>query len=141
MFRLLVVPVIIGILAFSIVYFVTPLLFSESDVVAVFAEFTLDLSNSVFASMPPLVASYIANLNLLAAGLTAAFLLTVTIQILVLFGDAFMLVAKGLISIFKKKPKQARPPDLPSLDIVASKVKPRPGSRVLGGGFDSLDPD
>ncbi len=42
MFRLLVGPAIIGILAFSIVYFIIPLMFSESDTVAVFAQFTLD---------------------------------------------------------------------------------------------------
>lgn len=141
MFRLLLVPVIIGILTFSIVYFIFPLLFSESDIVSVFAEFTLNLSNSYFATMPPLIAGYIANLNLLGVALTVGLLSTVAIQLLVIIADAFVFVARGVVSIFKTKRKEASPPDLPSLDIDARYLNSSPGKKILGGGFDSLDPD
>jgi len=141
MFRLLVAPVIIGILAFSLTCFISPLLFSESDIVAVWAESVLTLSNSIFATMPPLIASYIANLNLLSAALTVALLLTAAIPILLIVGDAFMLVARWIISIFKRKPKPVGSTDLPAIDIDASGLKSSPGKRILGGGFDSLDSD
>ena len=141
MFRLLVVPVVIGILAFSVVYFIFPLLFSESDIVSVLAEFALDLSNSYFASMPPLVAGYIANLNLLGVALTVGLLSTVAIQLVVIIVDTFVFVARGVVSIFKIRRKQARPPDLPSLDIDARYINSSPGKKILGGGFDSIDRD
>jgi len=141
MFRLLVVPIVIGVVAFSLTYFIFPLLFSESDIVAVWAESVLTLSNSVFATMPPLVVSYIAGLNLLSAALTVALLLTIAMQILLLVGDVFILLAKGLISIFKRRQKPAGPTDLPALDIDSARLKPSPGKRILGGGFDSLDSD
>jgi len=141
MFRLLVVPVVIGILAFSVVYFIFPLLFSESDIVSVLAEFALDLSNSYFASMPPLVAGYIANLNLLGVALTVGLLSTVAIQLVVIIVDTFVFVARGVVSIFKIRRKQARPPDLPSLDIDVRYINSSPGKKILGGGFDSIDRD
>ena len=141
MFRLLVVPVIIGILAFSLTYFVMPLLFSEADVVSAFAEFALMLSNSVFPTMPSLVADYIARLNLLAVAITVALLVTMAIQILLIIGDAFMLVVKTAISLFKRKPKPAAPRVLSSIDYEGGSANSRPGSRILGGGFDSLDRD
>lgn len=139
MIRYLVGPVIIGILAFSIVFFVIPLLFSEADAVAVFGKFVLDLSNSVFNTTPPLVADYLARLNLLGVALTLALPLIVATQVLVLVADSAILVAAVIVWIFKRKPKQVRPMDLPPLDIEAGRLTPRPGNKILGGGFDSLE--
>jgi len=141
MIRFIVGPVIVGILAFSIVFFVIPLLFPASDVVAIFGKLVLDLSNSVFITMPPLVADYLARLNLLGVALSVALLLIVATDVLIFLGDAAMLVAAVMVWIFKRKPKQARPLDLPPLDIDASKLNSRPGSKILGGGFDSLESD
>jgi len=64
MFRLLVVPISIGILAFLFIYFIAPAIVPEPGIVSYVAEFALYLPNSYFESMPPIIASYIANLNL-----------------------------------------------------------------------------
>lgn len=141
MFRFFVVPVTVGILAFSFVYYVTPEFTSESDAVSVVAEAALYLSNSMFASMPPVIASYIADLNLLTVALTVGLLFTIVIQLLVIIVDTFRLVINGMIAIFRKDPIETRPPDLPSLDIDARNINSRPGKEILGGGFDSLERD
>lgn len=141
MFRFLVVPVGIGILVFSIVYFLTPLLLPEADAVAAFGTFVLDLSNSVFTTLPPLLASYLANLNLLAIAITLALLFLVGTQVLVILGDAMILAARAIAFIFRRNPKPVQRPDLPSLDIDARYLKSGPGKKILGGGFDSIDSD
>jgi hypothetical protein len=141
MFRFLVVPVAIGVLAFSLVYFAFPLVFSPSDVVAVLAEFVLDLSNALFATMPPPIASYTAKLNLLTTAVTVALLITIAIQIILIVGEVLVFVAKAAISIFKRKPKPAEPRVLSDIDYRGENTNPRPGNKILGGGFDSLERD
>lgn len=141
MFRLLLVPILIGISAFVFIFFVVPLLFSESGFVAFFAELALESSNSLFASMPPAIADIITSLDLLKLALAIALLITIAIQLLVLIGDACGFVAKAVMAIFKRSPKPAGPKDLPSLDLDAGRLQSRPGNRILGGGFDSVDPD
>ena len=76
MFRLLIGPVIIGIFTFLLIYFVSPIIISESDLVAIVAEFALSLSNTYFDNMPPVIASYINNLNLAVVALTVGLSLT-----------------------------------------------------------------
>lgn len=141
MFRLLVVPVFLGILAFSIVYFVIPLLFSEADAVAVFASLVLDLSNSVFVTTPPLVSAYLAHASLPLVAVTVAILIIVATQALVLVGDALVGIARVIAWLFKRRPKPTGPKDLPPLEIGSARLNSRPGNEILGGGFDSLDSD
>ena len=141
MFRYLVVPIVIGLVAFSLTYFVTPLVFAESDVVAVFAKFVLKQSDSLFLTTPRLVANYLARLDLLGVSLTVALLLTIAIEFLTIFVDALLLVAKGVFFLCKRKPKPAAPKVLQEIDFEAGKAKSRPGNEFVGGGFDSLKPD
>ena len=141
MIRFLVVPMLIGISAFLLIFYLVPMLFSESDFVAFFAQLLLDASNALFASMPPLVADAIANLNLLSVALAIAVLLTLAIQIILLVGRACGIVARAVVAIFRRRPKQTEATALPSLDFEAGRSESRPGNKILGGGFDSLEPD
>ena len=141
MFRYLVVPIVIGIVAFSLTYFVTPLVFAESDVVAVFAEFVLEQSNSLFVTTPQLVADYLARLDLLGVALTVTLVITIVIEFLTIIVDALLLVVKGIIFVCKRKPKPPAPRVLQDIDFEAGKAKSRPGNEIVGGGFDSLKPD
>ncbi len=91
--------------------------------------------------MPSLLADYLARLNLLLVALTIALLLVIATQLLLIIGDMLMLAATAIASIFRRKPRKTGPVDLPPLDLDASNRVSRPGSKILGGGFDSLDRD
>ncbi len=139
MFRLLVVPISIGILAFLFIYFITPAIVSEPGIVSYVAEFALYLSNSYFESMPPIIASYIANLNLAKVALTVGLLLTVVIQLVVIIGGMFICIIKWMISCLQKDRGKEVVQDLPPIDMDPRFMGSDPGKKILGRGLDSID--
>ena len=141
MYRLLIGPVIIGILAFLSVYFISPFIISAADMVAIFAQFALGMSNAIFDNMPPVIASYIANLNLLKVAITAALFLTVVVQLLVITGGLFICVMRWLISCLQRKKKEKEPQDLPPIDMKSGFKSTQDGKKVMGRGLDSIDRD
>ena len=141
MYRLLIGPVIIGILAFLFIYFISPAIISESDIVAIVAKFALSLSNAFFENMPPIIASYITNLNLAIVSITAGLSLTVVVQLLVITGGMFIYVIRGIISYLQKDRKEEEPQDLPPIDMDSSFESSEDGKKVLGRGLDSIDRD
>ena len=139
MFRLLVVPVSIGILAFLFIYFIAPAIVSEPGIVSYVAEFALYLSNSYFESLPPIIASYITNLNLAMVALTVGLLLTVFIQLIVIIGGTFIFIIKWIISCLQKDKAKEDVQDLPPIDIDSKYLDSGPGEKILGRGLDSID--
>ena len=139
MFRLLVVPISIGILAFLFSYFIAPAIVPEPSIVSYVAEFVLYLSNSYFESMPPIIASYIVNLNLAMAALTVGLLLTVVIQLVVIIGGTFICIIKWIISCLQKDRGKEVVQDLPPIDMDPRFMGSRPGEKILGRGLDSID--
>jgi hypothetical protein len=141
MFRFLIGPMIIGMLAFLFIYFISPALISDPDIVSIFAEFALKLSNLHFESMPPIVTSYIANLNLAMVALTVGLLMTVVIQLFVIIWGIFRSMAMWITSYLKNHRKQEEPQDLPPIDMDSSFKPSSIGKGVMGRGLDSIDQD
>ena len=141
MFRLLIGPLIIGMLAFLFIYFVSPVIISDPGIVSIIGELVLDLSTSYFVSLPPIIASYIANLNLLVAALTVGLLMTVVIQLLVIIWGIFSYMARGIISLLQRDIKEDEPQDLPPIDMDSSFKTSSIGKGVVGRGLDSIDRD
>ncbi|TDJ25683.1 MAG: hypothetical protein E2O60_01675 [Gammaproteobacteria bacterium] len=139
MFRLLVVPISIGILAFLFIFLIAPAIVPEPGIVSYVAEFALYLSNSYFESMPPIIASYIANLNLAKVALTMGLLLTVVIQLVVIIGGMFICIIKWIISCLQKDRGKEVVQDLPPIEMDPRFMGSEPGKKILGRGFDSID--
>ena len=138
MFRFLVVPISTGILAFLFVYFIAPAVVPKPGAVAYVAEFTLYLSNSYFETMPPIIASYIANLNLVMVALTVGLLLTVVIQLVVIIGGTFIRIMKWIISCLRKSRGKEVVEDLSPIDLDSRYMGSGPGKKILGRGLDSI---
>ena len=141
MFRLLVGPMIIGILAFLLIYYISPVIISEPGIVSIVAEFALNLSNLYFDSMPPIIVSYTANLNLAMVALTVGLLVTVVIQLLVIFSGMFIYITKWIMSYLQKDRKEDEALDLPPIDMDPGFSNSEKGKKVLGRGLDSIDRD
>ena len=141
MFRLLVVPISIGILAFLFIYFIVPTIVSETDIVSYVAEFALYLSNAYFESMPPIIVSYIAYLNLAMVALTVGLLLTVVIQLVVIIGGTFIYIIKWIVSCLQKDRSKEVAQDLSPIDMDSRFMGSAPGKEILGRGIDSIDRD
>jgi hypothetical protein len=141
MFRLLIGPITIGILAFLFIYFILPAIVSEPAVVSYVAEFALNLSNSYFDSMPPIIASYIANLNLAVVALTVGLLFTVVIQLVVIIGYTFIYLIKWIILYLQKDRENEDVQDLPPIDMDSRFMNSVKGEKILGRGLDSIDRD
>jgi hypothetical protein len=139
MFRSLVVPISIGILAFLFIYFIAPTIVPEPGIVSYVAEFSLYLSNWYFESMPPIIVSYISNLNLTMAALTVGLLLTVVIQLAVIIGGTFICIIKWIISRLQKDRGKEVVQDLPPIDMDSKFMGSMPGKKFLGRGLDSID--
>ena len=139
MFRLLVVPISIGILAFLFIYFIAPAIIPESGIVSYVAEFALYWSNLYFESMPPIIPSYIANLNLAMVALTVGLLLTVVIQLVVIIGGTFICIIKWIILCLQKDRGKEVVQDLPPIDMDSRFMGSVPGKKILGRGLDSID--
>ncbi len=139
MFRLLVVPISIGVLAFLFIYFIAPAIVPEPGIVSYVAEFALYLSNSYFENISRIIASYIANLNLAMVALTAGLLLTVVIQLVVIIGGTFIYIIKWIISCLQKDRGKEVVQDLPPIDMDSKFMGSVPGGKILGRGLDSID--
>jgi hypothetical protein len=141
MFRLMVVPISIGILAFLFIYFIAPAIVAEPGIVSYVAEFALYLSNSYFETMPPIIASYIANLNLLIVASTVGLLLTTVIQLGVAIGSTLISIIKWIVSYLQKDRGKEVVKDLPPIDMDSKYMGSAPGKEILGRGIDSIDRD
>jgi hypothetical protein len=141
MFRLLIGPIIVGILAFLFIYFVSPVIISHPGIVSIVAEFVLDLSTLNFESMPPMIAAYIANLNLAIAALTVGILMTVFVQLLVIIWSIISCMAGWIISLLQKEKIEDEPQDLLPIDMDPSFKTSSIGKGVVGRGLDSIDRD
>jgi len=141
MYRLVIVPVIIGILAFLFTYFGLPAIISAPDIISAVASPALDSSNLYFATMPPIVANYIASLNLAMVALTVGFLITVASLLLVTIGGLFVSITRWLISHLQRDRKKEVAPDLPSLDMGPGFRSSQAPERILGRGLDSIQRD
>jgi hypothetical protein len=139
MFRLLVVPISIGILAFLFIYFIAPTIVPEPGIVSYVAESALYLSNSYFESMPPIIVSCIANLNLAMVALTVGLFLTLVIQLVVIIGGTFICIIKWIISCLQKDRGKEVVQDLSPIDMDSRFMGSAPGEKILGRGFDSID--
>jgi hypothetical protein len=141
MFRLLIGPMIAGILVSLLIYFVSPVIISNPGIVSIVGEFALDLSTRYFDNMPSLIAGYIANLNLVVAAITVGLLVTVVIQLLVIIWGIFSYLAKWIISLLHKEIQEDEPQDLPPIDMDPSFKTSSIGKGVVGRGLDSIDRD
>jgi len=141
MFRLLVVPLSIGVLVFLFIFLIAPTIVPESDIVSYIAEFALYLSNSYFENMPSIIASYIAYLNLEMVALTVGLLLTVVIQLVVIIGGTFIYIIKWIVSCLQKDRGKEVVQDLSPIDMDSRFMGSAPGKEILGRGIDSIDRD
>ena len=141
MFRLLIGPMIAGMLAFALVYFISPAIISDPGIVSIFAELVVRLSTFYFENLPPIIADYIANLNLLMVALTAGLLVVVVMQLLVIIWGVFSCIARWTISLLQKGKEIDEPQDLPSIDMDSSFKTSSIGEGVFGRGLDSIDRD
>ena len=141
MFRLLVVPISIGILAFLFICFIAPAMVAEPGIVSYVAELALYLSNSYFETMPPIIASYIANLNLVIVASTVGLLFTAVIQLAVVIGGTLVSIIKWIVSRLHKDRGKEVVKDLPPIDMGSKYMGSAPGKEILGRGIDSIDRD
>ena len=141
MFRLLIGPMIAGMLAFGLVYFISPAIISDPGIVSIFAELVVRLSTFYFENLPPIIADYIANLNLLMVALTTGLLVVVVMQLLVIIWGVFSCMARWIISLLQKDKEIDEPQDLPPIDMDSSFKTSSIGEGVVGRGLDSIDRD
>ena len=141
MFRLLIGPMIAGMLAFALVYFISPAIISDPGIVSIFAELVVRLSTFYFENLPPIIADYIANLNLLMVALTTGLLVVVVMQLLVIIWGVFSCMARWIISLLQKDKEIDEPQDLPPIDMDSSFKTSSIGEGVVGRGLDSIDRD
>ena len=139
MFRLLLVPVSIGILAFLVTFFLAPAIVAEPGVVSYVAELSLYFSNAYFETMPPIIASYIAHLNLAIVALTVGLLSTVVVQLVVIIGATFICIMKWIISCLQRNRGEEVVKDLSPIDMDPRFMGSTPGKEILGRGIDSID--
>ena len=141
MFRLLIGPMIAGMLAFVSVYFISPVIISGPGIVSFFAEFVLRLSTFYFDNTPSIIGGYIANLNLPMVALTAGLIVMVVMQLLVIIWGLLSGMARWMISFLKKGREEDEPQDLPPIDMDSSFKTSSIGKGVFGRGLDSIDRD
>ncbi len=141
MFRLFVIPVIIGILVFLSIFYISPEFISESQTVSNVAEFVLKQSNAYFDTMPSVVVRYIAGLNLLVVSISGALGIIVVTQLLLIVSCLFVFMTKAAISHLHKETEVDEVSDLPPIEMDSKFSKSAKGEKVLGKGFDSIDRD
>ena len=141
MIRFFLGPAVFGILTFLIVFFIAPLVVAEADLVAGVAGSILEYSNRHWATTPPIVASYIAILNLGIVAVTAGILMTVIAQLLVIIQVILVGLYRGIRLLLQWAPKDKAPSDLPAIDIDAKYLNSGEREKILGRGLDSIDRD
>ena len=139
MFKLFIGPIIIGILAFLFIYYISPVVISDPGIVSIAAELALKLSNLYFETLPPIVAGYITNLNLAMVALSVGLLMTIVIQLLVIIWGILSYMTKWIISYLQKDKIEDEPQDLPPIEMDSSFKTSSIGKGVVGRGLDSID--
>ncbi len=141
MIRFLIGPAVFGILTFLIVFFIAPMMIAEADIVAGVAGPILEFSNRHWATTPPIIASYIAILNLGIVAVTAGILMTVVAQLLVIVQVVLVCLYLGIRLLLRWERKPKAPGDLPPIDIDARYLNSGEPEKILGRGLDSIDRD
>ena len=141
MFKFFIGPIIIGILAFLFIYYISPVVISDPGIVSIVAELALKLSNLYFETLPPIVADYITNLNLAMVAVSVGLLMTIVIQLLVIIWGILSYMTKWIISYLQKDRIKEEPRDLPPIDMDSSFKTSSIGKGVIGRGLDSIDRD
>ncbi len=141
MSRLLIASVMIGVLAFLVIFLILPFVMPASDLVALVAKGALGLSNAFFATMPSGLAAYINHLNLALAAATIGLLLIIGIQLLTLIAWMFVKATRWIRSLLQNLKKEEAPKDLPPIDLDSGFESTGDGKGVLGRGLDSIDRD
>ena len=139
MFKLFIGPIIIGILAFLFIYYISPVVISDPVIVSIAAELALKLSNLYFETLPPIVADYITNLNLAMVALSVGLLMTIVILLLVIIWGIFCYMTKWIISYLQKDKIEDEPQDLQPIEMDSSFKTSSIGKGVVGRGLDSID--
>lgn len=139
MFRWIFIPLIAGIVVFSVVFFALPLVGSEADIVARGSSFILEWSNRLFDTMPGLVADSIANANLALVASMASLLTCFAVVLLMLGWNLLRGLAGWLLALFQRGPVEELREDLPPIDMHSTFVSSGDGKEVLGRGMDRLD--
>ena len=139
MFRLVVIPVSVGILVFVCIYFVSPAFVQAPDTVAYVAESILYWSNSFFATMPPILASYVAYLDLATIALTAGLISLIGVHLVILIGGALIGLAKWMVAFVLKDRSKDDAEDLPPIEMDSRYMRDMPGKEIMGRGIDSMD--
>jgi hypothetical protein len=89
--------------------------------------------------MPPIIASYIAHLNLAIVALTVGLLLTVVVQLVVIIGATFICIMKWIILCLKRNRVEEVEKDLSPIDMDPRFMGSTPGKEILGRGIDSFE--
>ncbi len=139
MYRLFIIPMIAGILAFLIIYFISPVIISEPGIVSIVARFVVNSSNSYFENTPPVIAAYIAHINLPTVALTVGLLTSLVIQLLAIIWILLSGTAKRIVSLLQKNREKDEPRDLPPIDMDSSFKASKIGQGVFGRGLDTID--
>ena len=139
MIRFFLYPVIVGILVFLAVFFLAPLVVSQPGVAPRVAGLLLDWSNARFENTPPLLAAYIANLNLAMVSASLGFLGLVAVLLISIVGQLLRAVTKLIASLIRSLRKEAPPADLPPIEMDPSFRESAIGKGVMGRGLDSID--
>lgn len=139
MFRLFIWPAIFGLMVALALYFITPFIYTRPDFTAIFASFVLRMGNAYFTSLPPVIAAYIADLNLAIASATVGVLVMLAGQLLMICWGLLAEIGKRLLPLLRRSPKKAPPPDLTPIDIDPSIIDSKRIKKVLGRGFDTVD--
>ena len=132
-------PIIAGVLVFLCTWLISPLIISDPGIVSIVAGFTVNFSNSYFETMPPLLASYVAGLNLLTVALTLGLLVALLIQLLLLAWALIARLGRLIVSIALKFRSKQEPRDLPPIEMDPSIRPSKIGQGVMGRGLDSID--
>jgi hypothetical protein len=141
MIRLFIGPMIVGVFAFLFIYYISPVFISEPIIVSIVAEFALNWSNLYFDSMPPIVVSYISDLNRVMVALTVGLLITLVIQLLLVIRSTSIYITKWVITYLKKDREKDEALDLPSINMDLKFKKSDRGGGILGRGLDSIERD
>jgi len=141
MYRYLIGPMIVGMLAFVFVYYFSPLSISEPGIVPLVARFVLDSSNLYFETTPPAITGYVANLNLTVAALTVGLLMMMVTELLVIIWALSSYMARWIISHLQRDRKVDEPGDLPPIDMDSRFKTSKIGNGVFGRGLDPIDRD
>jgi len=139
MYRFFIIPMIAGILVFLFIYFISPVIISEPDIVSIVARFVVNSSNLYFENTPPVIAAYIAHLNLATVALTVGLLTSMLIQLLVIIWILLSGTVKQIVSFLQKNRKEDEPRDLPPIDMDSSFKASKVGQGVFGRGLDTID--